>query len=331
MAGKRAGDDRRVVRERDGRQARHRAVLEREAHVEHALDVWRFAAGDHVVEHVGVRAVEQEPDHVAGTLVRIEKVGQRLAVLHAQIGPVVARGAPEQRADRGRDVDEARCLRHHPELPNALAPEDERGAGLHDAQRTVLAEVPALVLPVVGGGVQHTEVRGGGRVEQLRDVLERKRVGVLGAVGVRVRALVGERRELGGRLVGERVFALDVDPLEAGFGPTESDPAVVGLSLVCAVGVAADHVDDRLERAVREEREGGFGFGPVCVGDLVRGLDLGHFGRLGPVSVRGLSFLVRPDEPSGPGSCSQASRTERCNESCARSRPSRATSHEAGT
>ena len=45
-------------------------------------------------------------------------------------------------------------------------------------KRAVLAAVTALVLPVVGGGVQHAQVGRGGMVEQLRDVVVRERVGV---------------------------------------------------------------------------------------------------------------------------------------------------------
>ena len=39
-------------------------------------------------------------------------------------------------------------------------PSEERRAGLDDAERAVLAEVAALVAPVVRAGVQHDEVRG---------------------------------------------------------------------------------------------------------------------------------------------------------------------------
>ena len=66
VAGEAAGEDRRVVGERDRRERRHRAPLVRGAH--------RRSGGRRsaprpraaiVVEHVGVRAVEQEPDDVA--------------------------------------------------------------------------------------------------------------------------------------------------------------------------------------------------------------------------------------------------------------------------
>ena len=59
-----AGQDRRVVRERHRGQPRHRPVRVRGAHVEQARHVRRFAGGGHVVEHVGVGAVAQEPDDV---------------------------------------------------------------------------------------------------------------------------------------------------------------------------------------------------------------------------------------------------------------------------
>jgi hypothetical protein len=46
----------------------------------------------------------------------------------------------------------------------------------------VLAPVAALVLPVVGGGVEDAQVRRGGMVEELGDVVVGERVGVRGAV-----------------------------------------------------------------------------------------------------------------------------------------------------
>ena len=62
-------------------------------------------------------------------------------------------------------------------------------------ERAVLAAVTALVLPVVGGGVQHAEVGRGRMVEELRDVVERVRVRVGGTRRVRVGALGVEAHE----------------------------------------------------------------------------------------------------------------------------------------
>ena len=99
------------------------------------------------------------------------------------------------------------ALRDHAERLHALAADHHRGAGLHDPERAVLAEVAALVLPVVRGRVDHAEVGRGGRVEELRDLLVGERVGVVVAVRVEVGPLGVEADELVGRLVGERVAA----------------------------------------------------------------------------------------------------------------------------
>ena len=60
-----AGEDRRVVRERDRRHPGHRAVPVRRARRDEARDVRRLAVGRTRVEHVRVGAVEQEHDDVA--------------------------------------------------------------------------------------------------------------------------------------------------------------------------------------------------------------------------------------------------------------------------
>ena len=178
--------------------------------------------------------------------------------------------------------------RNEPELAHALAREHERRPGLHEPERAVLAEVAALVLPVVRGGVQHAEVGGGGRVEELGDLVERVRVGVLRPVRERVGALVGERRELR-RSTGRRGDRgpSTGDALVGAVGvAAERDPAVVGEGLVGAVAGRAHHVDDRVEGAVEEHLERRLGLVPVGVGDLVgarwgRGLRLGGHGPRG--------------------------------------------------
>ena len=119
------------------------------------------------------------------------------------------------RAIVGRDVDEPRRPRHEPVVADALAGDHERRARLHDAERPVLAPVPALVLPVVRGRVDHAQVGCGRMVEQLGDLLERERIGVVAPVGVRVGELGVEPGEMRRRLVGERVVALGGDGLEA--------------------------------------------------------------------------------------------------------------------
>ena len=188
MPGMRAGDDRRVVRERDRRQRRHRAVTERDAHLDEPRDVRRLAPRGHVVEDVGVGAVEEEPDDVLRALARVEHVDERAR-------RPAPRGTCRRRAARSRAAPRswARCRRAGPPAGStpswlhALAADHQRRAGLHDADRAVLAEVAALVLPVVRGRVDHAQVGRGGRVEELGDLLEGERVGVVAAVGVQVR------------------------------------------------------------------------------------------------------------------------------------------------
>ena len=143
----------------------------------------------------------------------VEHVEADLAVLAREVGAVVVgRGAEEVR-DRGGDVDEASAARDEPVVAHALAGDHERRPGLDDAERAVLAAVAALVFPVVRRRVDHAEVGRGRVVEQLRDRVVREGVGVHGAVGVRIGALVGERRELVGGLIGQRVGALGADAL----------------------------------------------------------------------------------------------------------------------
>ena len=134
--------------------------------------------------------------------------------------------AAEQRGQRGRDVDEPAHAIDEAVGAHALARDHERRAGLDHAERAVLADVAALVFPVVGGGVHDAHVGRRGMVEQLRDLLERERVRVVRAVGERVWPLGGEAGEPVGRLIGERVLAPHRDDLEAGAVAPEPDAAV---------------------------------------------------------------------------------------------------------
>ena len=194
--GMRAGEDRRVVRERDRRQRRHRAVPERDAHLDEARDVRCFAARGHVVEHVGVGAVEQEADDVtAGRSIGSSRSSSARAVLDRRGSGRRARGAqPSSAAIVGATSTSRAARGMSAELAHALAADHERRARLHDAERAVLAEVAALVLPVVRGRVEHAEVGRGRRVEELGDLVVGVRVGVVGPVRVGVGLLVGERR-----------------------------------------------------------------------------------------------------------------------------------------
>ena len=131
--------------------------------------------------------------------------------------------------------------------------------------------MPALFLPVVRGGMEHAQIRRGRCVEQLGDLIESVRVGVLRPGRKGVGAFVRQRRELVRRLIGQRVAARDRDPFVRAVGTSpERDAAVVGQRLVGAVACGTDHVDDRVERAVEEHLEGGVCHRPVGVGQLVR-------------------------------------------------------------
>ncbi len=170
----------------------------------------------------------------------------------------------------------SRAARHQPVGADAFPRDHEWCARLDQAERAVLTDVAALVLPVVRGRVQNTEIGSGRGIEELGDVLERERVRVVAAMRMRPALLLGERRERAGRLVGERVVALDGYPLETVRGAAKRDPAVVGARLVHAVSMPADHVDDGIERTVAQDGEGSFGGGPRGVGDLVGCDDIGH-------------------------------------------------------
>ena len=136
----------------------------------------------------------------------------------------------------------------------------------------MLAEVAALVLPVVRGRVEHAEVGRGGRVEELRGLLVGERVGVGVPVRVEVGPLGLEPDELVGRLVGERVAA------RRGSTSTKSPASVRSKvtrpsrdeGLVAVVAAGEHHVDDGLERRIEQHLERPLGRLPVLVGDLVR-------------------------------------------------------------
>ena len=181
VAGVRAGEDRRVVGERDRRQRRHRAVPERGAHLDQAGDVRRLAARGHVVEHVGVRAVEEEADDV--TADARPGRGRRSRTAPSWTGEVRGRrrGARSRAARRSSGATSTRRAARGDDAVGARTPLPAITNGarrLHEPERAVLAAVAALVLPVVGGRVDDAEVGRGRRVEELRDLVEGEGVGV---------------------------------------------------------------------------------------------------------------------------------------------------------
>src|ERR1017187_7435463 len=98
----------------------------------------------------------------------------------------------------------------------------------------------ALVLPVVVGGMDHTEVRCPGMVEELGNLLEGMGIGVLVAARVTMSELVGERRELRRGPVREGVAALDHQRVEtAGLVSPGPAPCGVGKIPCCLHGPPA--------------------------------------------------------------------------------------------
>ena len=283
VSGEATREDRRVVGECDGRQTGNRSVRIRRPHLDQPGDVGRFAPLRHRVQHVRVGAVEQEADHVRRPARGgVEHVVTHLTVLAGEVRAVAAGGDAEQLGDRGSDVDEAGAAGNDAVGSDAAAGDHERCPRLDDAEGAVLTPMPALVLPVVGGGVDHAKIGGGRVVEQLRHLIEPVRVGVLAPMGVRVRPLALEAGEAVGRLVAERIGAVDGDDLEpSAFGPAEPHPAVVRVRLVGALAGEEHHVDDGLEGGVEEHLERPLGLGLTLGRDRVgRGEGIGHAERL---------------------------------------------------
>ena len=93
-----------------------------------------------------------------------------------------AGSAPSSASTVGATSTSRHDSRHEAPSGDARAGEDEGRPGLHDVDRSVLAPVAALVLPVVGRGVDRDQVGSARRVEELGHLLVGVRVGVHGAV-----------------------------------------------------------------------------------------------------------------------------------------------------
>ena len=192
MSGVAPGQDGGVVGEGHGRKRRHGPVPVGAAHVHEAGDVGGVTAPGQVIEHVGVGAVQEHGHDVAGPTGLGEKRTQHDAVLVGESGPRAAprcRGAPEQRQDRGGDVDQSARVVDQPARGDAGTGGDERRPRLDDAQRPVLTEVATLVTPVMRRRMQDDEIGRRGVIEELCHVIE----------GVRIRIVVSGR-------VGDRSF-----------------------------------------------------------------------------------------------------------------------------
>ena len=202
----------------------------------------------------------------------VEDVVADLAVLAADVRAVVGGSEAEQLGDRGGDVDEAPGPGHQPVGAHSFPGDDEGRPRLHHVERSVLAAMPALVRPVVGGRVDHAQVGRGGVVEELGDLREPERIRVLAAGRVGVGAFRFQPGELVGGLVGERVGTLACDLLvAAALGPPEADPPVVRPGLVRPVAREQDHVDDGIEGRVEQHLERPLGVVLAIGGDLVNG------------------------------------------------------------
>jgi hypothetical protein len=196
------------------------------------------------------------------------------------------RWASEELEDRGGDVNETARFLGHPERPDTRAGSNERCARLDDAERPVLPQVTSLVTPVVGRGMQDDEVRRGSMIEELSQVVERVRVGVVAPIWVRDRSLRFKSAEVGGVLPldrttpGERldlVYPTRTPPVRRALRePAETQVTFCGGHLVGAsCGRPRDEVDDRFELCTEQDRE-------RSLSHIVSGLrkrKVGHQGR----------------------------------------------------
>ena len=210
---------------------------------------------------------------------------QERVVAGRAVGPdPTARLGAEQGQHRGRHVDQPAGGRDRAPLGDAGPGEDERRPGLHHADRAVLADVAALVGPVVGGGVDGDEVGRHRRVEQLGELVVGEGVGVDLAGGVGRGPLVGQRREPVGGGVGQRVAPLDlVDDVPPAVPVDLAVEPAAALGRGRLVGAVAHrsqhHVDDVGHRRIEQRRLGDLDVGAVLVGSGGRrGGAVGHGG-----------------------------------------------------
>ncbi|MBK6670054.1 MAG: hypothetical protein IPG46_10465 [Actinobacteria bacterium] len=173
----------------------------------------------------------------------------------------------QQLRDRRRDVDRSGGAVDQSVCAHPGAGSDERGAGLHHAQVAVLADHATHVMSC---GVRGDQVGSVGRVEDLRDRIERVRIGVGGAVGEQRGHLDGEVVEAVGGLVGQRVAAHGrlhrIGPRSIQRIAPELDAAVDRRGAEPVVAERAhDHFDAALELAVGQRRFDGRGSGVSIV------------------------------------------------------------------
>jgi hypothetical protein len=93
-------------------------------------------------------------------------------------------GAAEQLEDRGSHIDQSARSINESNWSDACPGRDERRPRLHDAEGAMLTEMTALITPVVSSRVEHEEVRGGGMIEDLCEMVERVRIRVVPSTGI---------------------------------------------------------------------------------------------------------------------------------------------------
>ena len=297
MAGEAAGEDRRVVGERDRREPGHRAPLVRGAHLDRAgrRSAPRPRRPSRTARWGSRRRTGSRRRGAAARRRGRARRSRTTPSWPARWWPSSSGAQPRSSAMRGRDVDQAAGARHEPVVAHALARDHERRAGLHDAERAVLAAVAALVLPVVRGGVQHAQVGRRRMVEELRDVVERERVRVGVARRVRVGALGGRGRRAGratGRRAGRApVTAGALVAVGPGSGAAERRPRRRrSPPRTCRAPVRRrHHVDDRRQLRVEQHVE--------------RAVEVAHAGNATDPASDGASRSrsERDDPPDGAG------------------------------
>ena len=192
----------------------------------------------------------------------IEQVRERLTVLASRAAssrgcPFSPMPSPGSSPRSASTVGATSTSRHDavdpPERAGHPRPPRMNGRpGLHHADGAVLAQVAALVLPVVRRAVEHGEVGSRRRVPELRHLVVCERIGVALPVGEPHGQLGIEPREPIGRLVGERVVAFDLLDLERPRGALGDAPdphATIGGHRL--VGVVADPSHHRIDDGVQ--------------------------------------------------------------------------------
>ena len=245
VAGTPTREDGRVVGERDRGKRRDRSPLVGRAEIHQAAHVGRFARGGHVVEDVGVHAVEEESQHLSGP-VAVERVAARRLPVGGY--PSVGAGAsqPSSAAIVGA-TSTRRAARGT--TPSARTP---RPATTNGARACPMPSEPCSPRwPPWSSqlwSAEWTTQRSGaaGWSNSCATCSNVYGYELLAARRIRVGALGGETGERGGGLVGERVDPRDLDDVEGAALTAEPNASVHRGGLVfVGAGRLQHHVDDR--------------------------------------------------------------------------------------